>query len=75
MVARKSAARSQKESCAEKKFKVGDRVNWDGGGKAEDKVVKVALTSGKIEGFESFGVNDTQRRRESDFRNDPSHAA
>jgi hypothetical protein len=46
IVARKSAARSQIASCAEKKFKVGDRVSRDGGGKAKSKVVKVTTTGG-----------------------------
>lgn len=47
---------------AERKFKVGDRVNWDSsGGKAEGKIVKVARTSGSVKGFEYKASADDPR--------------
>jgi hypothetical protein len=47
---------------AERKFKVGDRVEWDGsGGVAEGKIVRVARESGSIKGFDYKASADDPR--------------
>lgn len=46
----------------ERKFKVGDRVKWQSsGGEAEGKIVRVARTSGSIQGFKFKASADDPR--------------